>query len=330
MDLRTRYLGFDLPHPFMGGASPLTADLDGVRRLEDAGASAIVMHSLFEEQITRERFGTIHDMETAAERSAEALAYFPDPQDFAFGPEGYLEQVRKIKAAVRVPVIASLNGVSPHGWLDFAAGIAAAGADALELNIYHVPVQASETGQAVEQLTLEALRAVKRSVTIPVAVKLSPFFSSLPHLARSLEAAGADALVLFNRFLQPDIDIEHLEMLRTSDLSTPSQLLTRLRWLAILEGQVSVPMAVSGGIHAGIDAVKAIMAGASAVQMVSSLLLHGPAHLRVVHDQAHQWMEAHGYESLAQMRGSMSLQRSPDPSAYQRANYMRVLTGWRS
>ncbi len=330
MDLSVSYLGLRLPHPLMAGASPQVWDMGAVRRLEDAGASAIVMQSLFEEQITREQFGTIMDMELHSESNAEAVSYFPTAEELKMGPDNYLDAIRKIKAAVRVPVIASLNGTTPKGWLDYAKQIQQAGADALELNVYYLPTNPLETSDAVERRTLEIIRMVKQSVTFPVAVKLSPYFSSMAHFAKVVEGAGADALVLFNRFYQPDIDIENLEVVSNLELSGPSTLRLRMRWLAILYSHVKIPMAVSGGVHSAEDAIKAIMTGATGVQMVSALLKHGPEHIgKVLKDMTH-WMETHEYDSVAQMRGSMSLMKSPNPAAFERANYMRVLNGWKA
>ena len=321
MDLTTHYLGLRLPHPLMPGASPLADSLDTVKRLEDAGAAAIVLRSLFEEQITREQSGLVHSIEATASVSAEALAYFPGPDDFVFGTHEYLEQIRKIKTAVKVPVIASLNGTTNEGWLSYAKSIQQAGADALELNVYFIATDPKETGAHVEQRTIEILRSVKKAITIPVAAKLSPFFSSVAHLARQLDEAGADGLVLFNRFYQPDIDVEALEAVPSLHLSDSSELLLRLHWLATL--------AASGGVHTGLDAVKAIMAGASAVQVVSRLLEDGPERLLTIFQGMKHWMEEHDYESLDQMRGSMSLRKSPDPGAFERGNYMKVLRSWK-
>jgi dihydroorotate dehydrogenase (fumarate) len=330
MDLAVSYLGLDLPHPLMAGASPLCWDMDAVRRLEDAGASAIVMQSLFEEQITREQFGTIMDMELHAESFAEAISYFPTADEMKMGPDNYLDGILKIKSATKLPVIASLNGTTPKGWLDYAKQIQEAGADALELNVYYLPTNPLETSEAVERRTLEIVRMVKGSVKLPVAVKLSPYFSSMAHFAKVVESAGADALVLFNRFYQPDIDIENLDVLPSLELSGPSTLRLRMRWLAILYSHVKLPMAASGGVHSSADAIKAVMAGATGVQMVSALLKHGPAHLGKVKDDMVRWMEEHDYESIGQMRGSMSLMKSPNPAAFERANYMRVLSGWKA
>lgn len=329
MDLTTTYLGLRLPHPVMPGASPLADSLDTVRRLEDAGAAAIVLRSLFEEQITREQLGMVHHMEVHDESYAEAVSYFPKPDEFVFGSEEYCRQIARIKEAVRLPVIASLNGVTSEGWLSYAARLQQAGADALELNVYFVATDPVETGAAVEARTVEILRGVKRAVTIPVAVKLSPFYSSLPNLARSLDEAGADGLVLFNRFYQPDIDVETLEATPSLHLSDSSELLLRIRWLAILTGQVKAALAASGGVHTGLDAIKAVMAGASAVQVVSRLLQDGPQQVAVIVDGMRSWLAAHEYESLEQARGSMSLRTSPDPSAFERGNYMKILRSWR-
>lgn len=329
MDLSTTYLGLKLAHPLMAGASPMVDDLGMVKRLEDAGAAALVMHSLFEEQITREAEGTILDMELHANANAEALSYFPNPDEFRLGPERYLEQIWRIKEAVSIPVIASLNGITPAGWLHHGKLMEQAGADALELNIYYLATDPAESAAAVEKRTLDIVRTVTSEVKIPVAVKLSPFFSSLAHFAVELEAAGADGLVLFNRFFQPDLDVEALEAVPSLQLSGSSDLLLRLRWLAILHGRLKGSLAVTGGVHTGQDALKAVMAGASAVQMVSALLLHGPERLSQVRAELAEWLEEHEYESLRQALGSMSLQKCPNPQAFTRANYMRILNGWK-
>jgi dihydroorotate dehydrogenase (fumarate) len=300
-----------------------------VKRLEDSGVSAIVMHSLFEEQITREEQGTIMDMELSSNSSAEAISYFPKPDEFRLGPEKYLEQLRRIKQSVSVPVIASLNGTTAAGWLRYGKLMQEAGADALELNVYYIPTDAKESSSEVEKRTLDIVRAVKSEVKIPVAVKLSPFFSSLAHFAVELEAAGADGLVLFNRFFQPDINVEELLAEPSLQLSSPSDLLLRLRWLAVLHGHVKGSLAVTGGVHDGIGALKAVMAGADAVQMVSALLIHGPERLAQTRTSLAEWLEEHEYESLNQAKGSMSLEKSPNPQAFTRANYMRILNGWK-
>jgi dihydroorotate dehydrogenase (fumarate) len=330
MDLTTNYLGLTLKHPFMPGASPMVDDLDTVKRLEDAGASAIVMHSLFEEQIEREQARTLEDVESNVDAFAEATSFFPRPSEYRLGPHAYLEQLRRIKAAVAVPVIASLNGVTASGWLSYAQLLEQAGASAIELNPYYVATDPSESAVAVEQRTLDIVAAVKNSVSVPVAVKLSPFHSSLANLAAKLEAAGAAGLVLFNRFYQPDIDIDKLEVVPTLRLSDSSELLLRLRWLAILSGRTTLKLACSGGVHSDGDALRALAAGAETVQLVSALLKHGPGHLTVVRDGVTRWLEEHEYESLAQLRGSMNLARCPEPAMFERGNYMRILQSWRA
>jgi dihydroorotate dehydrogenase (fumarate) len=329
MDLSTTYLGLKLPHPFMPGASPLVDDLAKVKRLEDAGASAIVMHSLFEEQIVREEWATFRHTETHGESFAEALSYFPSPEKFALGPEEYLEHVRRVKAAVKVPVIASLNGTTLGGWLDYARLVEQAGADAVELNVYALPSSFEETGPAVELRTVEMLKAVKTAVKIPVAVKLSPFYTSMANFAHQLDEAGADGLVLFNRFYQPDIDPRELKVVRALALSTSAELPLRLRWLAILSGRTKATLAVSGGVHTSMDAIKAIMTGAHAVQVVSALLQKGPEYLAQIKREIEEWMEEMEYSSVEQMRGSLGLRSAPDPSVYERANYMMILQSWR-
>jgi dihydroorotate dehydrogenase (fumarate) len=314
----------------MPGASPLVDQLDNVRRLEDAGAAAIVMHSLFEEQIVGEQVAHWRATDFHAHQFPEALTYFPTPEEFALGPDEYLEQIRRIKEAVGLPVIGSLNGVSLGVWLDYARLMEQAGVDALELNVYQLVTNADDTADDVERRALEIVAAIRESVRVPLSVKLSPFYTALPSFARDLKREGADGLVLFNRFYQPDIDIEELEVVRELRLSTSEELLLRLRWLAILSGRVDVGLACSGGVHTAKDALKAVMAGADAVQMVSSLLLNGPERIALVLADMKRWLEEHEYESLAQARGSMSLLKSPDPKAYERANYMKILQIWRS
>lgn len=328
MDLSTTYLGLKLPHPLMPGSSPLVDDLDTVRRLEDAGAAAIVLQSLFEEQILNEQFREVQDVELPQETFAEALTYHPRKDEYStIGPDQYLERVRNIKEAVSLPVIASLNGVSTGAWIEYATKCEQAGADALELNVYFLATDPEESGPAVENRVVEATQAVRGAVEIPIAVKLSPFFSSLPNLAKRLDGAGADGLVLFNRFYQPDINVEELEVVPKLHLSDSSELLLRLHWLAILSGRVGLSLAATGGVHTATDAVKAVMAGAHGVQMVSALLKNGPDHLRKVREGMASWMEQYEYESVSQMRGSMNLLKSPDPAAFERVNYMRILQG---
>jgi len=328
VDLSTRYLGLTLSHPFMPGASPLADDLDTVRLLEDSGASAIVMRSLFEEQITHEQVAAFTHSEMHSESSAEAMSYFPRPESFVFGPEEYLEHLSRVKQAVRVPVIASLNGTTPGGWLDYPPLIEKVGADALELNLYHLALDPATSGAEVEARAVEVVREVKKAVRIPVAVKLSPFYSSFAHLAHRLDEAGADGLIIFNRFYQPDIDVEELQVKRSLFVSSSQELPLRLLWLAALSGQVRASLAVTGGVHTALDAIKAVMAGAHAVQLVSALLMRGPGYLRAIREDLMRWMEEHEWASLQAMRGNMGLLRCPEPEAYARANYMVTLQGW--
>jgi dihydroorotate dehydrogenase (fumarate) len=329
MDLTTTYLGLQLPHPLMPGASPLADDLDTVRRLEDAGAAAIVLRSLFEEQVDQEEAATEQAIAHGAESFAEATSYLPSAAEFAFGPDDYLDHLARVKAAVSVPVIASLNGTTLGGWLAYARMMEVAGADAIELNVYQLATDARETGGTLERRISAMVHTVTTSVHVPVAVKLSPFYTALAHFAGELDAAGAHGLVLFNRFYQADVDVERLEVAPTLHLSDSSELLLRLRWLAILAGHVKASLAASGGVHTVQDVVKAVMCGADAVQLVSVLLRHGPDRLASLRVELAQWLEEHGYASLSEARGSMSLLRCPDPKAFERANYMRILQSWR-
>jgi dihydroorotate dehydrogenase (fumarate) len=329
MDLSTKYLGFTLPHPLMAGASPLATDLDSVKRLEDAGAAAIVMPSLFEEQITRDQLGMVGGMLLDDASAEEALAQFPAPDEYTLPRDRYLEHLRRLKATVGVPVFGSLNGTTPEGWLDYARLIQDAGADALELNFYHVTTDPRESGAYVEHRLIDLVRHVKRAISIPVAVKLSPFFSSLPNLAQELDAARADGLILFNRFYQPDVDPEMLQAVPRLYLSTPHELLLRVRWLAILYGTVEASLAATGGVHSGVDALKAILAGAQAVQVVSALLIHGPGHLAQMRREVSRWLEQNDYDSLRQAQGSLSLLRNSDAQSFERGNYLRILQSWR-
>jgi dihydroorotate dehydrogenase (fumarate) len=330
MDLSTTYLGLKLPHPLMPGASPMVDNIDTVRQLEDAGASAIVMHSLFEEQISREQVATFVHTESHGQSFAEALTYFPSPEAFALGPEEYLEHVRKVKQAVSVPVIGSLNGFTHGGWLDYAKLIEQAGADALELNVYFLGSDPDESGESIEERTVKMVKAIREAVRIPVAVKLSPYYTSLAQFTVQLDAAGADGLVLFNRFYQPDIDVEELQVRRQIHLSTSAELPLRLTWLALLSPRVKASLAVSGGVHNLLDVVQSVMTGAHAVQLVSCLLKRGPSHLATLKGELTQWLEEHEYHSLRQMQGSMNLEACPDPAVYERANYMLMLQSWRT
>jgi len=328
MDLKTTYLGLKLDNPLVVGASPMVDDMSMVRRLEDSGASAIVMHSLFEEQITGEKFATIYHMELYAESYAEAMSYFPKNDEFALGPDQYLEQIRRIKAAVDIPVIGSLNGTTPGGFTNYAKQIEQAGADALELNLYSVAADPEESAAETEKRMIELVKSVTHAIEIPVAVKISPFFTALANFAYKLEEVGAEGLVMFNRFYQPDINIEALEVKPTIQLSEPSELLLRLRWTSILSRRVGMDLAVTGGVAGHREVIKSMMAGASVTQIVSALLRHGPEYLTRIKQDLINWMDENGYSTLGQMKGSMGLDRCPDPQAFERANYMRTLHSW--
>jgi dihydroorotate dehydrogenase (fumarate) len=327
MDLSTTYLGLKLPSPLVVSASPLSRDIDGICRLEDAGASAVVLYSLFEEQLHQEEMDLQYHLAAGTESFAESLTYFPQATEFHTGPDGYLNHIRKAKSSVGMPIIASLNGSTLGGWTKFAADIERAGANAIECNIYHIPTDPKLTSADVEKMYLDIVRAVKSTVTIPVAVKLSPYFSNLANMARRLDDAGADALVLFNRFYQPDIDLEELEIKPNVLLSTPQALRLPLTWIGILYGRIRASLAGTGGVHSAEDAVKLLMVGANVTMMCSSLMRHGVNHLRHVERELREWMEAHEYESVAQMQGSMSQVRCPDPGAFERAQYMRAVKG---
>lgn len=327
MNLQSRYLGFDLRNPIVCGASPIVDDPDLVIALEDAGVAAFVVHSLFEEDIERELMA-LHQIHSFGESFAEALSFFPEIEVTHTSLRRCVELIRRLKRTVSVPVIASLNGSSPGGWTSYARDLQTAGADALELNIYFLPTDPEESGSEIEQRCVEIVREVRSAISIPLAVKLSPFYSSFFHLARRVEREGADGLVLFNRFYQPDIDIGALRVVPDLHLSTSEELRLRLRWLAILSGRVRLSLAATGGVHTAEDVIKAVMAGADAVQMVSALLRHGPEHVRQLLAELALWMEDHEYESIAQLRGSMNLLRSPNPEAFERTNYVKVLHSW--
>ncbi|MBN2195102.1 MAG: dihydroorotate dehydrogenase-like protein [Polyangiaceae bacterium] len=327
MDLTTTYLGLNLKHPLMLGASPLCDDLDKVKQAEDAGVAAIVMHSLFEEQIKREQ-ATAAAVATHGESSPEASSYLPTPSDFVLGPDAYLEQIRKVKAAVSCPVIGSLNGVTPGGWVEYTKQIEQAGADAIELNVYSVAHDPQRTAAEVEGRTIAMVKEVVGATALPVAVKLSPFYSSLTNLAVAIEKAGAKGLVVFNRFYQPDIDVEKLEVSQRLTLSTSNELLLRLRWLALLSGRVKLSLGVTGGVHSGIDALKTVMAGAHGVQVVSAAITNGPVVLAKMQKELETWLAEHDYESLKQGQGSMSLAKSPNAELYERGNYVKILLGY--
>jgi len=328
MDLSTTYLGLRLTNPLMAGASPMADDLDVVRRLEDAGSSAIVMYSLFEEQVVTEEIATSRYVESPAESFAEAITYFPSAAKLAMGPDDYLEQIRRIRQAVHIPVIGSLNGITLGGWLDYAKEIEDAGADAIELNTYCLSTNPDESGDAVETRIINMLKHVVSAVQIPVAVKLSPFYSSLANFVKKLHLAGAKGVVIFNRFYQPDIDTENMTVDRNATFSNSSELLLRLRWLAILSGRTEMSLAVTGGVHIGLDVVKSIMCGADSVQMVSALLINGPEYLRTVLNNFEQWIEQHEYSSLTELKGTMAIQKTANTSEFERTNYVEILKGW--
>lgn len=329
VDMSTRYLGLRLAHPFMAGASPLSAHLDGVKRLEDAGASAIVLHSLFEEQITEAASGRIHGIDRHDDAAlAQRVAAFPASDDYPFEPEEHLEHLRKVKAAVRIPVIASLNGMSGGAWLRHAKLLQDAGADALEVNFYEVVPNLMVPAEAVENGICQAVEDLKRALKIPVAVKLAPFFTAFANMAHRLDRAGADGLVMFNRFYQPDINIHTLTAGPSLHLSHSDEVLLRLRWLAILYGQVRPSLALTGGVETWNDAVKGILAGADAVQMVSALLRYGPSFLTTVVNKTAAWMEQYEFRSLESVRGRVSLKTVPDAGSFERANYIRTLHSW--
>jgi dihydroorotate dehydrogenase (fumarate) len=328
--LQTTYLGLDLSSPVIVGASPLAEDIDALRRLEEQGAGAVVMPSLFEEQYIVDREALSAHTEPHFWNSPEAGSYLPQADDFAFRPDRYFDQVRAAKDALDIPVIASINGTTAGGWLDYALDIQSAGADALELNVYRVPADDLRSGLDVELELYELVRAVRARLHIPFAVKLSPFFTVLPQVIGNLASRGAQGVVLFNRFLQPDFDIETLEVVSRAQLSSPSDLLLRLRWLALLHGRYPLSLALSGGIHRAEDIVKGIMAGADTVQVVSYLLRHGVESFAGLMAGFCRWLETHGVDDIADMRGCLSLGRCPDPSAFERAHYMKVLQGWKS
>ncbi|MGQ9610780.1 MAG: dihydroorotate dehydrogenase-like protein [bacterium] len=325
MDLSTNYMGLSLDSPLVASSSPLCEKIDNIRKMEDAGASAVVLHSLFEEQINREGLELDRFLTQGTETYWESISFFPDLGNYKIGPDDYLEHIRKAKNAVKIPIIASLNGVSTGGWISYAKLMEEAGADALELNIYYIPTEINITSQQVEHMYIDLARDIKNSVNIPVAVKLSPYFSSMSYMAGELDKIGIDALVMFNRFYQPDLDIENLNVIPNLSLSTSQELRLRIRWVAILFGRIKADMAITGGVHTAEDALKAMMAGAKVAMMTSALLKNGIEHLSKVKSDMKKWMEEHEYESINQMQGSMSQKSVAEPAAYERANYMKIL-----
>jgi dihydroorotate dehydrogenase (fumarate) len=325
MDLSTKYLGLKLRTPLVPSASPLSEDLDNIKAMEDAGASAIVLHSLFEEQIRVERSEFIEHLTAGTESYPEALTYVPEPTHFHEAPEHYLASISRAKQAVAIPIIASLNGSTMGKWTRYAQLIEEAGADALELNIYWIPTEFDVSGGQVEKVYVDIVRAVRSVVTIPLAVKLSPYFSNLANMASQFVNAGAEGLVLFNRFYQPDLDIESLEVKPHILLSTPMAMRLPLRWIALLHGRLQVNLAATGGIHRAADALKMLMAGADVTMLCSVLMRQGIRYLKVMETDMKQWMEQHEYESVSQLKGSLSQKNCPDPSAFERAQYMRSI-----
>jgi dihydroorotate dehydrogenase (fumarate) len=329
MDLSTTYLGLNLKNPIVPSASPLSHTLDSMKRLEGAGAAAVVMYSLFEEQISHEAAELDHYMQYGAESFAEATSYFPEADEYNLGPEEYIDHIHEAKEALEIPVIGSLNGISTGGWISYAKKIEEAGADALELNVYHIPTDPQQNAGDVEQLYVEVLKAVRNSVKIPVAMKLSPFFSNMANMAHKLDEAGVDGLVLFNRFYQPDFDLAELEVTPNVILSTPQALRLPLRWIAILHGRIKANLAATSGVHTAQDVLKMLMAGADVTMMCSALLKHGPSHLTEVLEEVNKWMIDHEYVSVAQMKGSMSQKSVANPAAFERANYMKALNSYK-
>lgn len=329
MDLTTRYMGLELKHPIVASASPLSESVDGIRRLEDGGAAAVVMYSLFEEQIRRENATLDRLLESGTDSFAESLSYFPDMNDAGAGPNQYVNLVRRASEALDIPLIASLNCVTAEGWIDYARQLEQAGASGLELNIYAIEPNLNIPGQAVEQRYLDILALVKQTVSIPVALKLSPFFSAFGHMAKQLDAAGADALVLFNRFYQPDINIDTLEVAPTLTLSGAGEIRLPLLWIALLHGKVNASLGATRGVETSVEAIKYLLAGADIVMTAAALLRHGPAYLAKLVAGLEAWMEERDFASVRQMRGVMSHAKVADPLAFERANYIRILESYR-
>jgi dihydroorotate dehydrogenase (fumarate) len=328
MDLQTKYLGMNLKSPLVVSASPLSKSLDNIKKCEDAGAGAIVLYSLFEEQIIHEQHELHHHTTFGTESFAEALSYFPEAEEYNLEPDEYVEHIAKAKESIDIPVIASLNGTTTGGWTNYAKKMEDAGADAVELNIYSVQTDTDLTSAEIESNYLDILKEVKKHITIPVALKVSPFFTNFASAAKRFDYAGADAIVMFNRFYQPDIDLDKLEVNPNVDLSTPAAKRLPMRWIAILKGKLSCDMAATGGIHTGLDAIKMMMVGANVAMMASSLLMNGIDHLKTMEAEMLKWMEANEYNSIKQMQGSMSQQNMPDPGLFERAQYMKALNNY--
>lgn len=327
-DLSVRYLGLNLSNPIVVSANPLCEDLDNIRRMEDAGAAAIVLHSLFEEQLTLESLQLDRSMSHGADSNPEGLSFLPEMGNYNLGPEGYLDHIRKAKEAVSIPIVASLNGASRGGWVKYARKIQEAGADALELNIYMIPTKPEQTGWQVEQIYIDLVQSIRAQIDIPLAVKLSPYFSSLASMALQLSDAGADGIVIFNRFYQPDFDLENLDVFPTLTLSNSNELLLRLHWAAILYGMIKADIAITGGIHTGKDVIKSMMAGARAAMMTSALLKYGILHISSVLEDIRIFMEENEYDSVLQMQGSLSRRSLKNAGNFERTNYMRILSSY--
>lgn len=328
MDLTTNYLGLKLRTPLVVSASPLSEEIDNIKRMADAGASAVVLYSIFEEQLRQDRLELNRNLENGTNSFAEALTYFPEPKEFRLGPEEYLKHIAAAKQATKIPIIASLNGSSNGGWTSYAKQIQQAGADALELNIYYIPTDLHLTGTEVELTYLEILKEVKAAVKIPVAVKLSPFFSNFANMAKRLDDAGADGLVLFNRFYQPDIELETLEVKPNLLLSTPMAMRLPLRWVAILHGKLRANLAATSGIHRAVDVIKMLLAGADVTMLCSTIIRHGIPQIAMIERDLVAWLEEHEYESVTQIKGSLSQKNCAEPAAFERAQYMKALTGY--
>jgi dihydroorotate dehydrogenase (fumarate) len=328
IDLSTHYLGMKLRNPLVVSASPLCKDITNLRHMEDCGASAIVLHSLFEEQINIECNELDRFLWDNSDLGAESTTIFPDLGQYNIGPDGYLEHIRIAKQTVSIPIIASLNGVSRGGWVSYAREMQQAGADAIELNVYFIPAESGSSSDDIEKLYLDLVAEIRKTVTIPVAVKVGPYFSAFANMAQRLEAAGANAIVLFNRFYQPDFDLDSLEVKPIVTLSNSSELLLRLHWTAMLHGHIKADIAITGGVHTAEDVVKSMMAGAKVTMLASALLQNGVGYLRPLRNQLEAWLERREYESIEQMQGSMSQENVPNPKAFQRSNYMRVLSSY--
>ncbi len=325
MELQSNYLGIELAHPVVASASPLSGSLDSIRQIEDAGAAAVVMHSLFEEQLNQEIASLERYTSVGTEAFAEALSYFPPVTSYRTSSDRYLETLRQASESTDIPIIGSLNGISNEGWVGYATGMEQAGAAAIELNVYYIPADLTTSGREVEERYLSVVRAVRDAVSVPLALKLSPFFSAVGYMATQLVAAGVDGLVLFNRFYQPDFDLDKLEVSRTLDLSNPTEIRLGLLWLSVLHGRLDVSLAATSGVESGTEVVKYLMAGADVVMTTSSLLRNGIGHIGTIKQQLIDWMDERGYDTVDQFRGCMSLEKVSDPTAFERANYIRVL-----